>query len=129
MPLPTSPASSLSSSAPLFQEDGYSSTSEEESEVTFTHGRCNGTFSNQHAERTSTPTPFDYTTQGDPDASPSSLSKTHDINDEFLGTKIFLCLMAATGGYIKYTTKYSMQVTWTMVTMHIFWSSKLWKTC
>ena len=38
MPLPTSPTSSLSSSASLFQEDGYSSTSEEESEVTFTHG-------------------------------------------------------------------------------------------
>ena len=60
MPLPTSPASSLRSSAPLFQEDGYSSTSEEESEVTFTHGRSNGTFSNQHTERTtSTPTPSD----------------------------------------------------------------------
>ena len=71
MPLPASPASSLHSSAPLFQEDGYSSTSEEESEVTFTHGRSNGTFSNQHAERTtSTPTPSNYTTQGDPDASP-----------------------------------------------------------
>ena len=52
MPLPTLPSSSLSSSAPLFQEDGYSSTSEEESEVTFTHGRCNGTSPNQHAKRT-----------------------------------------------------------------------------
>ena len=73
MPLPASPASSLSSSAPLFQEDGYSSTSEEESEVTFTHGRCNGTSLNQHAERTSTPTPSDYMTQGNPDASPPQL--------------------------------------------------------
>ena len=90
MPLPTSPASSLRSSAPLFQENGYSSTSEEESEVTFTHGRNNGTFSNQHAERTtSTPTPSDYTTQGDPDASPSSSFKPHDVNDEFLGTNNF----------------------------------------
>ena len=44
MPLPASPTSSLHSSAPLFQEDRYSSTSEEESEVTFTHGRSNGTF-------------------------------------------------------------------------------------
>ena len=60
MPLPASPASSLSSSASLFQEDGYSSASEEESKVTFTHGRCNGTSPNQHAERTSTPTPSDY---------------------------------------------------------------------
>ena len=90
MPLPTSPASSLRSSAPLFQEDGYSSTSEEESEVTFTHGRNNGTFLNQHAERTtSTPTPSNYTTQGDPDASPSSLFKPQDVNDEFLGTNNF----------------------------------------
>ena len=50
MPLPASPTSSPHSSAPLFQEDGYSSTLEEESEVTFTHSRSNGTFSNQHAE-------------------------------------------------------------------------------
>ena len=119
MPLPTSPASSPRSSAPLFKEDGYSSTSEEESEVTFAHGRSKGTFSNQHAERTtSTPTPSDYTTQGDPDASPSSLFRPNDINDEFLGTNNFLCLMAATGGYIRYTRRYSMQVTWKTVTMH-----------
>ena len=89
MPLPASPASSLSSSEPLFQEDGYSSTLEEESEVTFTHSRCNGTSLNQHAKRTSTPTPSDYMTQGDPDASPASSSKTHDINNEFLGTNNF----------------------------------------
>ena len=37
--------------------------------------------------------------------------------------------MVATGGYIRYTTKHSMQVTWRMVTMHISWSSQLWKTC
>ena len=90
MPLPASPASSPHSSAPLFQEDGYSSTSEEESEVTFTHSKSNGTFLNQHAKRTtSTPTPSNYTTQGDPDTSPSSLFKPNDINDEFLGTNIF----------------------------------------
>ena len=90
MPLPASPTSSLHSSAPLFQEDGYSSTSEEESEVTFTHGRSNGTFSNQHAKRTtSTPTPSNYTTQDDPDASPSSSFKPQDENDEFLGTNNF----------------------------------------
>ena len=89
MPLPATPASSLNSSAPLFQEEGYSSTSEEESEVTFTHGRCNGTSPNQHAERTSTPTPSDYTTQGDPNASPSGSSKSHDITNELLGTNNF----------------------------------------
>ena len=89
MPLPASPASSMNSSAPLFQEEGYSSTSEEESEVTFTHGRCNNTSPNQHAERTSTPTPSDYTTQGDPNASPSGSSRSHDITNEFLGTNNF----------------------------------------
>ena len=90
MPLPASPTSSLLSSAPLFQEDGYSSTSEEELEVTFTHSRSNSTFLNQHAERTtSTPTPSDYTIQGDPDASPSSLLKHNNINDESLGTNNF----------------------------------------
>ena len=89
MPLPASLASSMNSSAPLFQEEGYSSTSEEESEVTFTHGRCNGTSPNQHAERTSTPTPSDYTTQGDPNASPSGSSRSHDITNEFLGTNNF----------------------------------------
>ena len=49
MPLPASPASSSHSSAPLFKEDKYSSTSEEESEedeVTFIHSKSNGTFSN-----------------------------------------------------------------------------------
>ena len=92
MPLPTSPTSSSRSSAPLFKEDKYSLTSEEESEadeVTFIHGKSNGTFSNHQAERpTSTPTP-DYTTQGDPDASPSNLFRSNDISDEFLGTNNF----------------------------------------
>ena len=88
MPLPTSPASSLSSSTALFQEEGYSS-SEEELEVTFTHGRCDGTSPHQHAKRTSTPAPYEYMTQGDPDASPSTSPKTHDTNNEFLGTNNF----------------------------------------
>ena len=89
MPLPASPASSLRSSAPLFKEDGYSSTSEEESEVTFTHGRSNSTFSNQHAERTASTPPSNYTTQGNPDTSPSSSFKPQDVNDKFLGTNNF----------------------------------------
>ena len=89
MPLPASPASSLNSSAPLFQEEGYSSTSEEESEVTFTYIRCNGTSPNQHTERTSTPTPSDYTTQGDPNASPSGSFRPHGITNELLGTNNF----------------------------------------
>ena len=96
MPLPTSPTSSSRSSAPLFKKDKYSSTSEEESEVdtevTFIHGRNqpNGTFVNNQPERpTSTPTTADYTTQGDPDASPSTLFRSTAIDDEFLGTNNF----------------------------------------
>ena len=92
MPLPTSPASSSHSSTPLFKEDKYSSTSEEESEadeVTFIHGKSNNTFSNRQAERpTSTPTTSDYTTQGDPDASPLNLFRSNK-SDEFLGTNNF----------------------------------------
>ena len=76
MPLPASPTSSPHSSAPLFKEDRYSLTSEEESEadeVTFIHSKNNGPFLNHQAERlTSTPMTSDYTTQGDPNASPSN---------------------------------------------------------
>ena len=98
MPLPASPTSSSRSSAPLFKEDKYSSTSEEESEtdaeVTFTHGRSHpsGTFANNQTERpTSIPTTSDYTTQGDPDASPSTsnLFRSTVTDDEFLGTNNF----------------------------------------
>ena len=94
MPLPTSPTSSSRSSAPLFKEDKYSSISEEESEVdaevTFIHSRSNSTFANHQAERpTSTPMASDYTTQGDPDASPSNLFRSNVISDEFLGTNNF----------------------------------------
>ena len=98
MPLPTSPTSSSRSSAPLFKEDKYSSTSEEESEadaeVTFIHSRNqpNSTFVNNQTERpTSTPATADYTTQGEPDASPSTsnLFRSTATDDEFLGTNNF----------------------------------------
>ena len=96
MPLLASPTSSSQSSAPLFKEDKYSWTLEEESEVdaevTFVHGRSNGMFANNQAERpTSTPTTSDYTTQGDPDALPSTsnLFRSTVTNDEFLGTNNF----------------------------------------
>ena len=103
MPLPTSPTSGSQpsqSSAPLFKEDKYSSTSEEEtevdSEVTFINGRNqpNRTFvHNSTTERpTSTPTTTDYTTQSDPNqVSPSTpnlfMSTATEI--EFLGTNNF----------------------------------------
>ena len=98
MPLPGSPTSSSRSSAPLFKEDKYSSTLEEESEanadVTFIHGRGHpsGMFVNNQTKRpTSTPMTSDYTTQGDPDASPSTsnLFRSTVIGDEFLGTNNF----------------------------------------
>ena len=96
MPLLISPTSSSQSSAPLFTEDKYSSTSEEESEadaeVTFIHSRSNGMFANNQAKRpTSTPMTSDYTTQGDPDASPSTsnLFRSNVTSDEFQGTNNF----------------------------------------
>ena len=93
MPLPASPASSPHSSAHLFKEDRYSLTSEEESEadeVIFIHGKNNGMFLNHQAERpSSTPMTSDYTTQGEPDASPSNLFRSNDMSDEFLGTNNF----------------------------------------
>ena len=98
MPLPASPTSSSRSSAPLFKENKYSSTSEEESEadaeVTFIHSRnqLNGTFANNQTKRpTSTPMTADYTTQGDPDESPSTsnLFRSTATDDEFLGTNNF----------------------------------------
>ena len=103
MPLPTSPTSGsqpLQSSAPLFKEDRYSSTSEEETEVdaevTIINGRNqpNRTFThNSTTERPmSTPTTADYTTQGDPNqVSPSTpnlfMSTATEI--KFLGTNNF----------------------------------------
>ena len=99
MPLPASPTSSSRSSAPLFKEDKYSSTSEEETEadveITFIHCRNqpNRTFvHNPATERpTSTPTTADYTTQGDPDASPSTsnLFRSTATDVKFLGTNNF----------------------------------------
>ena len=103
MPLPASPTSSSQSSAPLFKEDKYSLTSEEElevdAEVTFIHGRRNGTFVNNQAKRpTSTPTTSDYTTQGDPDAHfrlQIYLDQPLQITN-FWAQTIFLCQTAAT---------------------------------
>ena len=102
MPLPASPMSSSQpswSSAALFKEDKYSSTSEEETEldaeVTFIHGRSqpNRTFAHNPTTEgpTSTPMTVDYTTQGDPDASPSTsnLFRSTATDVEFLGTNNF----------------------------------------
>ena len=118
MPLPTLPTSSPCSSAPLFKEDRYSSTSEEESEadeVTFIHDKNNGPFLNHQAERpTLTPKPSDYTTQGDPDASPSNLFKSNDISDEFLGTNNFFMPDGS-----------NRQIHQQCITMRISWSYRL----
>ena len=103
MPLPASPTSSSQPSqlsAPLFKEDRYSSTLEEETEadaeVTLINGRNqpNRMFAlNATTERPmSTPMTTDYTTQGDPNqVSPSTpnlfMSTATEI--EFLGTNNF----------------------------------------
>ena len=102
MPLPASPTSSSQlsqSSAPLFKEDKYSSALEEETEadaeVTFINGRNhpNRTFEhNPTTERPmSTPMTADYTTQGDPNVSPSTpnLFRSTATDIEFLGTNNF----------------------------------------
>ena len=92
MPLPASPTSSPQSSTLLFKEDKYSSTTEEESEadeVTFIHNKSNGTFLNHQANRPTPTTTSDYTTQGDPDASPSNLFGSNDISEDCLGTNNF----------------------------------------
>ena len=102
MPLPASPASSSQPSwslDPLFKEEKYSSTSEEETEadaeITFIYGRNqpNGMFvHNPKTERpTSTPTTVDYATQGDPDTSPSTsnLFRLTATDVKFLGTNNF----------------------------------------
>ena len=88
MPLPISPTSNSQPSqlsAPVFKEDRYTSTSEEETEVdaevTLINGRnqLNRTFMhNSTTEKPmSTPTTMDYTTQGDP--SQVSPSTPHNI--------------------------------------------------
>ena len=102
MPLPASPTSSLQpsqSSAPLFKEDKYSSTSEEETEVdaevTFINGRNqpNRMFAHNPTTKrpTSTPMTADYTTQGDPNISPSTpnLFRSTATDIKFLGTNNF----------------------------------------
>ena len=132
MPLPASPTSSSQpsqSSAPLFKEDKYSSTSEEETEadaeVTFINGRNQPNRMFMHNPTTerpmATPTTTDYTTQGDPNVSPSTpnLFRSTATDIEFLGTNNFSFQMAVTGTYIRSIIKFSMQVTWRMVTMHI----------
>ena len=104
MPLPASPTSASQPSqlsAPLFKEDRYSSTSEEETEVdaevTLINSRNqpNRTFMhNSTTERPmSTPTTTDYTTQGDPNqvspSTPPNLFMSTATEIEFLGTNNF----------------------------------------
>ena len=93
--LPMSPIPSSISSAPLFKEDKYSSTSEEEleveAEVTFLHNRSHisATFTkNQTVNSTPTPVTSDYTTQGDPDASTVTSNEFQSAqHTEFMNTQ------------------------------------------
>ena len=103
-PLPTSPTSGSQPSqlsAPLFKEDWYSSTSEEETEadaeLTLINSRnqLNRTFThNSTTEKPmSTPTTMDYTTQGDPNqvspSTPHNMFMSTATETEFLGTNNF----------------------------------------
>ena len=93
--LPASPILSSISSTPLFKEDKYSSTSEEESEVeaevTFLHDRSRISATctnNQTVNSMSTLATSDYTTQGDPDASPVTSNKFWSAqHTEFMNTQ------------------------------------------
>ena len=135
MPLPASPTSSSQpswSSAPLFKEDKYSSTSEEETEVdaevTFIHSRNqpNRMFThNPTTERPpSTPTTTDYTTQGNPNASPltPNMFMSTAAEAEFLGTNNFFVPGGSDRHIHQIHNKVFMQVTWRMATMHMSWS-------
>ena len=134
--LPTSPTSGSQPSqlpAPLFKEDRYSSTSEEETEVdaevTLINGRNQPNRMFAHNSTTekpmSTPTTMDYTTQGDPNQVSSSTPPPPICSCQllqklnFLALTIFSFQMVATGVYIRSIIKFSTQVTWRMATMHI----------
>ena len=134
MPLPTSPTSGsqLSQlSAPLFKEDRYSSTSEEETEtdaeVTLINGRNQPNRMFVHNSTTEKPmstlTTTDYTTQGDPNLVPPSTPLLCSCQllqkSNFLALTIFSFQMVATGIYIRSIIKFSMQVIWRMAIMHI----------
>ena len=87
---PTSGSQPSPLCAPLFKEDGYSSTSEEteaDTEVTFINGR------NQPHSSTSTLTTMNYTTQGDPNqvspSTPPNMFMSIATESEFLGTNNF----------------------------------------
>ena len=120
--LPTSPIPSSISSAPLFKEDKYSSTSEEESEVeaevTFLHdrSRTSGMFANnQTGNPMSMPTTSDYMTQVDPAASPSASNKFRSApHSEFLNTNNFLCQTAVTDESTRYPIRFFRQAIWKM---------------
>ena len=104
MPLPTSPTSDsqLSQlSAPLFKEDRYSSTTEEETEVdaevTLINGRNQPnrmfTYNSTTEKPTSTLTTMDYTTQGDPNqvslSNPPNMFMSTATETKFCGTNNF----------------------------------------
>ena len=135
--LPASPILSSISSAPLFMEDKYSSTSEEESEVeaevTFLHDKSciSGTFTNnQSVNSTPTLVTSDYMTQGDPDASPAASNEFRSAHhNEFLNTNNFFVPASSTDGSTRYPIKFFRQAIWKMETMHTSWSYWLWRKC
>ena len=137
IPLPKSQDSSSNlsqMSAPLFTEDRYSSSSDDNLEVcdaeitlinrcnkpnqTFTHHSTGG-------RPTSTPTTMDYTTQGDPNqvAPPTCINTAQaTVQNQFFRTNNFLFQMVATDVFMKSGIKSSTLDTWRMGIMHTYWS-------
>ena len=118
-------------SAPLFTEDRYSSSSEDDlavcdAEITqintqnqlsqaFTHNSTRG-------RPTSTPTTMDYMTQGDPNqvAPPTPINTLVQAKtqNQFLGTNNFSFQMVATDASMRSRIRFSMPDTWRMETIH-----------
>ena len=117
-------------SAPLFTEDRYSSSSEDDlamcdAEITQINRQDEPSWAfarnSTRGRPTSIPT-MDYTTQGDPNqiapSTPIDTLVQDKTQNQFLGTNIFSFQMVATDASMKSRIRFSMQDTWKMETMH-----------
>ena len=135
IPLPKSQDSSSNlsqMSAPLFTEDRYSSSSDDDLEVCNVEitlinrwNRPNQTFMH-HSTRgrpTSTPTTMDYTTQGDPNqvAPPTYINTAQaTAQNQFFHTNNFSFQTVATDTFMRSGIRSSMPDTWRMEIMCTF---------
>ena len=133
MPLPASPTSGSQPSqlsAPLFKEDRYSSTSEEETEadteVTLINRRNQPSRTLRITQQLRDQCPhrrlqitLPRVIQTKYHLQPQICSCQLLQKSNFWALTIFFVQMAATGVYIRSIIKFSTQVTWRMATMHI----------